>query len=151
MISVLPKPNFSFDDSISSVSTISDEPAPIRILTRYLLQYILSEISKSIFKLLAFTWYFFLILFLEICGENFDKTKIFEDRMILTQLWNDWPICCDLISSTSFTLPRGKTTIKINKSREGVVWWRTRDTGATCHNRGGCYQNGSFSKISLIF
>ena len=47
MISVLPKPNFSFDDSISSVSTISDEPAPIRILTRYVLQYIFSEISKS--------------------------------------------------------------------------------------------------------
>merc|ERR1711937_473853 len=34
MISVLPKPNFSLDDSISSVSTISDEPAPIRVLTR---------------------------------------------------------------------------------------------------------------------
>ena len=29
-------------------------------------------------------------------------------------------------------------TMKIDKSGLGVVWWRSRDTKATCHDRANC-------------
>ena len=41
-------------------------------------------------------------------------------------------------------------TIKIQKSKEGVVWWRTRETRATCQKRVTTI-NGAFSQISLLF
>ena len=71
MISVLPKPKTSFDDSISSVSTISDEPAPIRILTRYF-ELKFNFLGQSFIQ-------FIKIYFPEISDVNFEKTKIIEN------------------------------------------------------------------------
>ena len=37
--------------------------------------------------------------------------------------------------------------MKIEKSREGGVWWRTRDTRATCQNRGLLLKWSVFSNL----
>ena len=42
-------------------------------------------------------------------------------------------------------------TMKISKSGEGVVWWRTRDTRAPCHNRVTAIKMEHFLKSPCFF
>ena len=44
-----------------------------------------------------------------------------------------------------------KGTVKIKKSRKGLVWWRTEDSLSLVSQWSDCYQNKTVSQITLLF
>ena len=72
---------------------------------------------------------------------TFSRSQIFSTipfiiiitlQLTLCSYWQQNSLIFGTIIAIKFSIIN--TTIKIEKSREGVMWWRTRDTRATCHN-----------------